>query len=437
MIRAALWFIGLFALAATVALLAGRNDGMVSLFWAPYRIDLSLNMVLLLAAALFMLLHGALRGLALLGSMPAQARLWRQQQKERALYHTLIECLAHLHAGRFVRSRKAAHTMLALCDELRDALPQAASLSAIAHQIIADSAHALQDHPTRDSHHAQVLHHASAQGNSLALQIREGAQMRAARWALDDRDPQEALARLALLPQGASRRTQALRIRLKAARLAHDTQSALDTARLIAKHGGFSPQAARSIIRSLLTEKIRQVRDPAQLQQLWDSMSQTEQTDPDLAIAAAQKLLELHNDSATARNWLLPIWQTYTNTNVSPTTGSNNGTSGLTPTQADRLFTTLQRSLEGLDADWLARIENAQRAAPRDARLQYLAGMACLQRQLWGKAGQLLTQASGHLSNATLRASAWKAIALLAEQHEDPATAARAWREAALSTMPN
>jgi len=42
----------------------------------------------------------------------------------------------------------------------------------------------------------------------------------------------------------------------------------------------------------------------------------------------------------------------------------------------------------------LARIESAQKANPRDATLQYLAGMACMKRQLWGKAQQLLTQAA-------------------------------------------
>ena len=49
--------------------------------------------------------------------------------------------------------------------------------------------------------------------------------------------------------------------------------------------------------------------------------------------------------------------------------------------------------IRSVDADWLARIEQAQRNNPRDANLQYLAGMACMKRQLWGKAQQLLTQA--------------------------------------------
>ena len=71
--------------------------------------------------------------------------------------------------------------------------------------------------------------------------------MRSARWALDDRDAPEALRRLGELPQGAARRTIALRIRLKASRLAGDMATALDTARLLAKHRAFSPAASASV----------------------------------------------------------------------------------------------------------------------------------------------------------------------------------------------
>ena len=45
--RAALWLISLCALAAAAAWLAGNNQGTVTLFLSPYRIDLSLNLVLL------------------------------------------------------------------------------------------------------------------------------------------------------------------------------------------------------------------------------------------------------------------------------------------------------------------------------------------------------------------------------------------------------
>src|SRR6218665_2165101 len=58
--RAALWLLSLFALAVAVALFAGNNQGTVTLYWPPYRIDLSLNLVLLLLACSFAIWHAAL-----------------------------------------------------------------------------------------------------------------------------------------------------------------------------------------------------------------------------------------------------------------------------------------------------------------------------------------------------------------------------------------
>ena len=88
-------------------------------------------------------------------------------------------------------------------------------------------------------------------------ETREGVQLRAARWALEDRDAAAALARLEELPQGAQRRTLALRLRLKAARQDRRTLEALETARLLAKHRAFSDAAAQSIVRGLARNEAR------------------------------------------------------------------------------------------------------------------------------------------------------------------------------------
>ena len=39
--RAALWLMGLFAAAVALALFTGDNDGTVTIFWPPHRVDLS------------------------------------------------------------------------------------------------------------------------------------------------------------------------------------------------------------------------------------------------------------------------------------------------------------------------------------------------------------------------------------------------------------
>src|SRR5690606_16157300 len=111
--RAALWLLALFGVAVASALFAGNNQGSVTLFWPPYRVDLSLNMVLLVLTFGFVLLYAALRALATLLELPHQARRWRLQQKERAMHSAMLDALALLLAGRFIRSRRAAASALA------------------------------------------------------------------------------------------------------------------------------------------------------------------------------------------------------------------------------------------------------------------------------------------------------------------------------------
>jgi HemY protein len=97
-----------------------------------------------------------------------------------------------------------------------------------------------------------------------------------------------------------------------------------------------------------------------------------------------------------------------------------------------RLALVLEAGMAASDEhEWLARVEAAQLANPRNATLQYLAGMACLQRSLWGRAQLLLTQATRSLTDDTLRRHAWRALAQLAEQRDDAAAAAQAWKQAA------
>jgi HemY protein len=65
------------------------------------------------------------------------------------------------------------------------------------------------------------------------------------------------------------------------------------------------------------------------------------------------------------------------------------------------------------------------------AYAEYLAGMACMKRQLWGKAQQLMSQAAMGLKDANLHRNAWRALALLAEERGDHEMAAQAWKRAA------
>jgi HemY protein len=421
--RAALWLLALFAIAAAVALFAGNNQGTITVFWPPWRVDLSLNLVLVILLGAFALLHLALRGLAALFSLPTQARQWRLQQKERTLHSALLDAMVQLLSGRFSRARKAAQAALVqekTLAALGAGLPQAQQVRVISHLLAAESAQALQDRPARDAHLQQALNESVDRTVLASPETREGVQLRAARWALEDHDPAGALARLEELPQGVQRRTLALRIRLKAARQDRRTLEALETARLLAKHRAFSDAAAQSIVRGLATELLGSAHDPAQLLRAWGELDATEREMPEVAIHAAQRMVALRGDLALARGWLLPAWERMVS-----------HPRGLGDALRVRLARALEAGLDSVDADWLARIETAQRNNPSDPNLQYLAGMACMKRQLWGKAQQLLMQAGLGLQDTELYRRAWLALAELAEARGDAEQAAAAWKRAA------
>ena len=174
-------------------------------------------------------------------------------------------------------------------------------------------------------------------------------------------------------------------------------------------------------MRGLATELIRNAHDTEQLTASWLALDADERAMPELAIHAAQRLAELGGEPAQVRRWLEPVWQQLVER-----------PGALADLEARRLVGALETALDALDAGWLARIEAAQQANPRDPRLQYLAGIACMQRHLWGKAQQLLAQAAPKLQDAGLRANAWRHLARLAEQRGDQEAALAAWKRAAL-----
>lgn len=422
--RAALWFLALFGMAVALALFAGNNQGTITVFWPPYRVDLSLNLVVLLLALLFVTLHVALRALSALFAMPGHARRWRIQHQERGMHVALLEALSHLLAGRFIRARKAAETVLArerAMTRSGETLAYSGRLRALSHLLAAESSQALQDKVAREEHFRQALEQASQRD---AQETRDGVQLRAARWALEDHDAQGALEWLDGLAQGASRRTIALRLRLKAARMARQTRPALETARLLAKHRAFSEVAAQGILRGLALELVLTAHDPDQLLSVWSQLDAAERLMPEVAIQASSRMLKLGGDIEVARSWLLPVWERML---------AHPG--ALTQAQRIHLIRVLESGFALVsgapEAPWLTRIEQAQMAHPDDSALCYLAGMACMRLQLWGKAQQLLKQSLPRLQDAGLERNAWATLAELAERRGDIAASTQAWQNAA------
>ncbi len=427
--RAALWFVALFGVAVASALLAGGNQSTVTVFWSPYRVDLSLNLVLLVLVVLFVMMHLAWRAMSALFELPHQARRWRLQQKERAMHATLLDALSELWSGRYVRAMKSADKALALeqlLTSVRTAddapLRHAYQLRAVAHLVAAESAHALRDRDARVSHLQAIMAMNRTQTDDVVEETMEAAYLAAARWAMSDRDAPEALRWLDGLRHGAARRMLALRMRLKVARLNQQHRSALETARALTKHGAFSDAAGQSLLRELAVASLNEAHDSAQLQRAWDALESTERSQPEVVLHAAQRMLKLSGQASAVMPWLTPLWNRMVQQPDS-----------CTPAIRERVAQTLARALVMLPADteWLASIDRARQTYPRWVELQYLAGMVCWHHALWGKAQQMLEQSAPQLTNADMQRHAWRTLAQLAEQKEDTARAQLCWKRAA------
>lgn len=431
--RTVFWFLFLAAVAVALALLVGDNTATVTVFWHPWRLDMSLNLVLFAVVAGFVLLHLTLRGLSLLRGLPQQAHRWRAHQLERAVYVSLLDAVTYQLAGRFVRAQAAARHAQQVLDGLPadGGMARRAQWLVLARLLEAESAQALGNTERRD----QAIEALVTVTDADAAAAREGAMLRAAAWAVKDRDANAARHWLQLLPQGAVRRIQAVRLRLKLAQLERDTPVALDMVRLLTKHKAFSPAVAASLLKGLLNDTLQQAHDPAQLLQVWQALDERERREPTLALQFLQRWEQLEPVSLSSapeaeevgpdpEGWshrvhaLEAVWKGY------PTLSERQRRAGLLLIEAH---------LPRLEARWVPEIETAQQVQPADAGLQYLAGQAFMQRQLWGKAARLLTLASNGLQDPELLRRTWSSLAQLAEQRGDEEAARKAWKRAALS----
>jgi HemY protein len=410
--RGVVWLILLSSIAVVAATALGSNDGLVTIAWGGWRAELSLNLALVLLLLAGMTAWVVARAVEALLSMPRRASEWRALQRERAAHAALREALGALFGARYSRAHKAALRAVAIHDEFPD-LELSADHRLLARLIAAGSLHRLQDRAGRDGLLQGIE---QSPGDGTARAAAEGALLLAAEWALDDRDADRAQSLLEALPAGVARRTQALRLRLRAARLARRTHEALDIARLLAKHQAFSAEAAGSLLRALALEHLDAARDAEQLRKQWLQLEPADRRDTIVLSHAVRKAAgwEAFED---ARSWLEPVWGELAK---------------LSPEDRSRVALALVGVASGADTEWLQRVDQAVVAWPLDPAIALAAGQMCAERQLWGKALQLLEPAAANAAlQPAARRKAWRTLARMALDQGDHERAARCHAEAA------
>jgi len=301
---------------------------------------------------------------------------------------------------------------LAIRADADEAIADEHEFQTLARLLAAGSLHRLQDRSQRDELLAKVFE----PGRRVQTSIDEGARLLAAEWALDDRDEVRAESLLAELPPGAARRTQALRLKLQAARLARRPADALRTARLLAKHQAFSSVAAQGLLRSLAIEMLDTAHDIDQLRRTWSELDLIDRRDPFVAARAARRAAAL-GVPADGRLWLQPHWDRIDELGVDGRA---------------QVALALVDASAGVGADWLPRVEASQRGHANEAAIQAAAGVVMMSCQLWGKARRPLELAAQDTAlESRARRQAWRQLAHLAREEGDVERAAACDRSAA------
>jgi HemY protein len=411
--RNIIWFVLLFGVAVLAASTLGTNDGLATFYWRTWRLDVSLNLFLLALIGTCFVLVTAIQALSSLIDLPKRAREWRVARRDRTAQAALRDALAQYFGGRYSRAQKAAQRALVIQSDTPE-LAQDNEFTVLGHLLAAGSAHRMQDRSGRDEQLRRALDLSSRSNAARAAE--EGARLLAAEWALDDRDAPRALELLGQLPIGVARRTHALRLKLQATRLGRQPQEALKTARLLAKHQGFSKIAAQGLLRSLAFESLDTAHDIDQLRRVWQQFDAIDRRDAFVVARAADRAAAL-GAFDDARGWLRPFWEQPTEIGAD---------------ERAAVALALVNALPGIGPEWLPRLEAAAAAYVREGSVALAVGCALAERQLWGKARRLLEQAAADATLASPgRRKAWLSLAALAQQDGDAARAAQCFEAAA------
>ena len=367
--RFAIWSVILASVAVGIALLALNSSGYVVIVQAPWRIELSLNLLVLLILLGYLGFYGLTRLIATLAAIPARVRAYRAERSRSRLRQALDDALLAFFQGRYASAEKSAAAALT-----------GKETKGVAAIIAARSAHELG----RFSEREQFLD----QAKGAAPAVDQARLTTLADLLVSQGRHEEALAVLKDLSARDSRNLQLLRLKLQAEQAVRNWDEVLQTVASLNKLGGIGPAEAAAALRAAhLGNLDRKARDAPALAAYWKQVPSDIRYDPAVAATAARYHLALGANAeaqsilegALERDWHPSLVALY---------GDSAGSDALPQ---------------------IERAENWLRSHARDPALLLALGKLCMRQELWGKA-QSYIEASlalepthdGHMTLAAL-----------------------------------
>jgi len=341
------WVIALAALAIGLILVARFNEGYVLLVTSFHRIEISLNLAIILVIVAIIAGYLVVRTVTLALSMPRRVREFRKRRHEKKERNMFADALRNYFEGRFGKAERVAASVLSM--------NSSAGLAAL---VGAWSAHGRRDYALRDEYLAKAAE--NAPGENVARLMAQ------AEMYLDERRYLDALNVLRQLPE---KHTEALKLELRARELAHDWEAVLKLLPQLEKRKVFDRATLQQIRRHAYVENLRdKAIDIETLRAYWSRLPTEHKCDSRIAATAAQCFLSFGSCSDAHK--------------VVEVALATEWDSELVIYYSECLGPNVNKQLEQAEK-WL-------REHPQDPVLLLVLGRLCAHQELWGKAQSYL-----------------------------------------------
>jgi HemY protein len=344
------WILAGLTLAVGLTLAAKFNTGMVLLALPPYRVEMSLNLFLLLSLGLFMMLYGAVRLAYHMVSLPAYVHKFKDSRRRKRAREAFNEALTAFFEGRFAIAEKNAASATAQGE-----------MPAISALLAARAAHEQHDFERRDAYLAQAERQENDQ--PVARLITQ------AELLLDERRTQSALAVLRELEKHGRKHAHVLRLELKAQQQAKNWDQVPPLVAQLVKREALDPSQAEPLLVNAYGESLKRKAVEGQvLRELWNKIPNDYRLNNKVALQAGRAFLAAGDHQAAvevATKSLDEHWDT----------------------DLAHFYGTCYAK------DVLKQIERAENwlhGHPRDAALLLSLARLCAKQELWGKARSYL-----------------------------------------------
>jgi HemY protein len=389
------WLVALFAAAVGLAILARYNHGYVLVTYAPYRLEFSLNFLIILVIIAFLVVHAAVRLATTTLNLPEKVRAYRLHRARNRARSAMHEALMAYFEGRYNAAEKAAANALAQGE-----------WPALSSVIAARAAHQLRRFEQRDSY----LKLADKAGPEAQL-LRPITQ---AELLIGEARIMDALEALREVHRVSPKSVAALRLALKAQIAAKNWDEVLELTGRLERVNGVDPTYAEQVRQNAYFGLLNfKAHDPQTLRSAWQAIPADFRLHRTVALTAAKHFIT-QGDAREAAKIIEASLENQWDSTVIELYG------------------------ECLSRDVLPLIEKAEgwlKEHPEDAMLLKTLGKLCARQSLWGKARSYLeaslavepTQAT-HIALAQLLEVLGKRDEALAHYRESLTLDRRDWQ---------